>query len=107
MLQFLLADYLTGYHLPSLRKTVTTTNRTTWTLSSQPNRYTLTFLGVGDGTITTTLVDKCHCNTLAIRLSNDFVFSLLEDGSERRVNVGMESPCDTVSVMLEYLTDGE
>jgi len=107
MLQFLLADYLPGYRLPSLRKTVTVSDRITWTLTSRPNRYALLYLYIGGGATRTTLVDECHCKAVAIRLYNGYVLSLLEDGSERIVNGGVWSTHDKIEVMREYLIDEE
>jgi len=111
MLQFLLADYLTGYKLPSLRKTLTTLpSRISWTLTSQPNSYALVYLSVeGEPIATGNLVDKCQCDALAIRLSssNGCVLSLLEDGSERMVNTPTIPEYDNADLISGYLTDRE
>jgi len=109
MLQFLLADYLPGYRLPSLRKTITTSTMTVWTLTSDPNCYTLTRRLYGDRMgFSRFLIDKCHCETLAVRLSsNDYVISLLEDGSERKVNMYAMPDHGKGDVASGYLTEGE
>jgi len=109
MLQFLLTDYLTGYRLPSLRKTVTASSMVIWTLTTQPNRYTLLYPHVINNIRwSSELIDHCCGETIAVRLSDGIVCSLLEDGSERTVYLSaMESSCDKNEVISKYLTEEE
>jgi hypothetical protein len=105
MLQFLLADYLTGYKLPALRKTGTTRlNKITWTLTSKPNTYTITVSERSLGCF----VDQCHCDTVALRIDRDDVFiSLLEDRSERLVRVSSLPSYRETGALSLYLIEGE
>lgn len=97
MLQFLLADYLTGYGLPSLCKTVTESGiKVIWTLTSHPNTYVLTSSPGGE--IVAYVADTCHCDTVAIRV----VVSLLEDGSERIAGVrGLSANGNPINYLTE------
>jgi hypothetical protein len=105
MLQFLLADYLVGYGLPSLRKTVIKRDvKIIWNLTSQSNTYNLTSL---KGAPILSVIDTCHCSAVAIRLdSKSVVISLLEDRSERMINI-VGIPDHGMGIVVSgYLTEG-
>lgn len=83
MLQFLVSDYLIGYDLPSLRKSVIDdVYGAIWTLTSERNTYEIKRPYDKPFTIVSM---RAPCRAVAIRIAVDFydnVVSLLEDGSE-------------------------
>jgi len=105
MLQFLLTDYLPGYRLPSLRKTVTChLTNLTCILTSKPNTYVVTSSVLNiSGRV---FVDSYHCITLAIRENrHSLLVGLLEDGTERVVGSRpYENPDGTIG---DYLIEEE
>jgi hypothetical protein len=107
MLQFLVADYLAGYGLHSLRKTVTKQIKITWTLTVTPNTYALTSHVPEKASH---FVDPCRCNAVAIRIDSDnpdVVISLLEDGSERVVGAYRRRFYRKAGILSDYLIEGE
>jgi hypothetical protein len=103
MLQFLLGDYIPGYGLPCLSKTVSCEiYQATWTLVSEPNAVMIYCFGRPHYTLLNTVYET----VIALRIGKEeqLLVCLLENGREYIFGLGEYLPSRSkVELVGDYL----